>query len=134
MFPLVINNITDSANYYRYIQSLLQGIPNHGLSYGILAYLKGYEELICSPAIAFNYLGAFAERVGTDQVFSIEPELPHGDDISRLNHDFTPTSLNCSQVNGYLVGELSSSIFIQTDLEELKRFLERELILVSEQL
>ncbi|MEW5810317.1 MAG: amino acid adenylation domain-containing protein, partial [Actinomycetota bacterium] len=43
----------------RSVKDQLRAVPAHGLSYGVLRYLRGADELAAAPQVLFNYLGRF---------------------------------------------------------------------------
>lgn len=78
-------------------KEMLRHIPNKGMGYGCLRYLRGEEELHYTPKIAFNYLGEFNptsekdvfersnEEVGPD--FSPEGEIAYSLTINAAVYD-----------------------------------------------
>ncbi|MBN6039802.1 non-ribosomal peptide synthase/polyketide synthase [Amycolatopsis sp. 195334CR] len=75
MFPVELRGertATGAVDWARVItgtKERLRGIPDHGLGYGVLRYLRELPELGRDPRISFNYLGRF-EAGGGNELFS----------------------------------------------------------------
>jgi amino acid adenylation domain-containing protein/non-ribosomal peptide synthase protein (TIGR01720 family) len=54
----------------------LRRIPDRGLGYGVLRYLRGEDWREPSPEIAFNYLGQIDLLLGGSALFDVDPEPP----------------------------------------------------------
>ena len=72
-YPLILN-VTETNDIGYYIKSVkedMRKIPNKGIGYGILKYIKPKEykkelEFKLNPQISFNYLGQFDEDINQD--------------------------------------------------------------------
>jgi amino acid adenylation domain-containing protein/non-ribosomal peptide synthase protein (TIGR01720 family) len=83
-FPvlLTIDNAADCGGALTSVKEQVRAIPNRGLGYGVLRYLRGDDELsnklrsLPQPQLGFNYLGQF------DQVLSQESWFGPGKESS----------------------------------------------------
>ncbi|MGC7096209.1 amino acid adenylation domain-containing protein [Amycolatopsis lurida] len=75
MFPVELrgertaDGAVDWARVITGTKERLRGIPDHGLGYGVLRYVRELPELDRDPRISFNYLGQF-EADGGNELFS----------------------------------------------------------------
>jgi amino acid adenylation domain-containing protein/non-ribosomal peptide synthase protein (TIGR01720 family) len=57
------------------VKEQLRRVPNRGIGYGILRYLRG-EDLPSAAEVSFNYLGQLDQAVGEGSLFGLAPESP----------------------------------------------------------
>ncbi|WCT58035.1 amino acid adenylation domain-containing protein [Paenibacillus kyungheensis] len=83
LFPVLLSSHSPSGNLSDIIKSVkesIRGIPDKGLSYGMLRYLTDQNLPEIEPEICFNYLGQFDQRQSSDVL--ILSELPIGRVVS----------------------------------------------------
>lgn len=109
LFPVCIH-IGDERSLGAVIKSIkeyLRGIPDHGLSYGVLRYCHPEPEVrdmltLPEPQAAFNYLGRFdSPEAGQDDWVTFSNDSAQ-DNSSPHNHGPNLFELNCSVVFGQL--------------------------------
>ncbi len=85
----------------------LRRIPNHGLGYGVLKYLR--RELKPSRAersrIRLNYLGVFEEEIDND--FFALSDYSTGSEVAEANHMTTEIEINCKIIKGVFECEIN---------------------------
>jgi len=108
IYPVLVDgSVTDITEHVKQTATMMHAIPCKGFGYGTLRYIAHKEELGCTPLMTFNYLGSFEEGGNSDQLFTIDNELPKGNDVSLMNiGGGTPLSINCLTSNGCLLGSL----------------------------
>jgi non-ribosomal peptide synthase protein (TIGR01720 family) len=76
------------------VKEQLRRIPNHGLGYGMLRYLRGDEVLSAQPTppVLFNYLGQFERALPASDLFSLASPLQAS--YSPKNHHTHDLELN----------------------------------------
>lgn len=82
------------------IKEQIKGIPNKGIGYGFLKYIKQdfkYDKNTISE-IRFNYLGQFDNEAENDLFFNCEEDI--GKEIEETNHITAKVEINCMVVNG----------------------------------
>jgi amino acid adenylation domain-containing protein/non-ribosomal peptide synthase protein (TIGR01720 family) len=87
IFPvyLYLENPNELLEAIKSIQEQLKEIPNKGIGYGILTYLR--ENYVKSPtevSLRFNYLGQWDTTLSTNPLFTFSKEMP-GFNISSKN-------------------------------------------------
>ncbi|MGD1863716.1 MAG: amino acid adenylation domain-containing protein [Phormidesmis sp.] len=80
LFPLVLVCQEDETETLRAVKTALQKVPQHGIGYGILKYLKSgavSDRLKEQPAaeILFNYLGALEQLLPAQSMFKLAEPL-----------------------------------------------------------
>ncbi|QDY15881.1 non-ribosomal peptide synthetase [Clostridium botulinum] len=96
-YPLVLDISRDKDISYeiKNTKETLRRVPNKGMGYGILRYIKNKWDNNINPEISFNYLGQFDEEIKSN-VFKIS-NLPIGQSMS-LNSENT----YCLNINGMI--------------------------------
>ncbi|NFA07396.1 amino acid adenylation domain-containing protein [Clostridium botulinum] len=96
-YPLVLDISKDKDISYeiKNTKETLRRVPNKGMGYGILRYIKNKWDNNINPEISFNYLGQFDEEIKSN-VFKIS-NLPIGQSMS-LNSENT----YCLNINGMI--------------------------------
>src|SRR5690606_36842625 len=87
----------------RGIKEQLRSIPNHGIGYGILKWIRSRNSHIVVPKkseVRFNYLGEFTNDFVND-LFSYTTETT-GYDTDPRNHMTSKLELNCMLLHGAL--------------------------------
>lgn len=74
-----VSDTSDWAYQIKTIKESLRQVPNRGLGYGVLKYLRDHQGSTCKdlsadPQISFNYLGQFAETT-ENSLFKVRPDL-----------------------------------------------------------
>ncbi|ARV58892.1 hypothetical protein BZZ01_09835 [Nostocales cyanobacterium HT-58-2] len=82
IFPVLLDlqQVTAPGEALKLMKEQLRRIPNQGISYGILRYLKGAEitkqlQALPQAEISFNYLGQFDQVLSSDNVFQLAQEF-----------------------------------------------------------
>jgi non-ribosomal peptide synthase protein (TIGR01720 family) len=76
MYPVLVD-IDGASNWSEILTSVkaqLRAVPNHGIGYGIMRYLRESRSpaTLPTPEIAFNYLGQFDQIFAGDSIFARE--------------------------------------------------------------
>ena len=92
MYPVSfdINSNRDSIQQLITVKECLHRIPNNGIGYGVLRYMKG-KDFNINPDITFNYLGQFDTSVKTDgetPLFELSGEY-HGKETAGYRQRFS---------------------------------------------
>lgn len=133
MYPVVLDG--DSTGGWSdtlvAVKERLRGIPDHGLGYGILSYLKGLTDLRVRLPVSFNYLGVF--ETGKGGLFQPADEPVRAVVPDHLAHDFG-INLVCHVQEGALKGELqyAGSLYRQERMEALASAYESALAMLLE--
>ena len=108
MFPvnLDLRGTAGPGEVLKSIKEQLRRIPQRGIGYGMLRYLRGDESLAAQlrsspqPEIAFNYLGQFDQTTSASPFVSVEgPIGPVHSPLAQRSHLL---SINSSVTNGRL--------------------------------
>ncbi|MGA5303627.1 amino acid adenylation domain-containing protein [Nucisporomicrobium flavum] len=91
--PLDVTGLAPAAAV-KAVKEQLRAVPRNGISYGVLRYLHGHDELAVQPQVLFNYLGRFDD--GEVVVERRDPRMP------------LPRAL---EVNAVTVGAELSAVF-----------------------
>jgi microcystin synthetase protein McyA len=59
LYPVCFDYHADLGRALKAVKAQLRQVPHQGLSYGLLRYVAGAEDLDAQPAVSFNYLGQF---------------------------------------------------------------------------
>ena len=112
LFPVCIslNGTTDIGDIIKSVKEQLRALPNKGIGYGILRYLKEDDairnsvKLKSEPEISFNYLGQFNELEKSDEqtIISISGESS-GQSVCPTNQRSNIIDINSIVSNGELV-------------------------------
>jgi amino acid adenylation domain-containing protein/non-ribosomal peptide synthase protein (TIGR01720 family) len=90
LFPLrfALSSL-DLPTLIREVKETLRALPDRGVGYGVLRWLKSEEQLTAAPEIGFNYLGRFEQDAALPIAFEdtgddLAPEtvLPSGLDVA----------------------------------------------------
>ncbi|KAB0596434.1 non-ribosomal peptide synthetase [Cupriavidus gilardii] len=96
LFPVVLPVLDDTGGSIKAVKETLRGIPDHGISYGLLRHLgpqaiRDQLAALRPPRITFNYLGQLDAGAGDAALFDraaespgqpISPEAPLGNWIT----------------------------------------------------
>ena len=77
MFPLLLDvDGEDALEVARHVASRWRAVPDAGIGYGVLRYLREHEGLhaIPEPAVCFNYFGEFRNDSGESGVLRLSEE------------------------------------------------------------
>ncbi len=137
IFPIRLQlDRTSLGNAIKSIKEQLRRIPNRGIGYGILRYLKPEPRLghMLQAEIAFNYFGQFSRELGAQAPQTQTGPLILGtaQESSGPAHSTAQTRSHLIEINGMVVGNqlqmdwtYSQNIHIQTTLERLaNRFID----------
>jgi amino acid adenylation domain-containing protein/non-ribosomal peptide synthase protein (TIGR01720 family) len=105
-FPIVLDlsEAVDSSTALKSIKEQLRSVPNKGMGYGLLRYLRGDAELVDrlqslpAPEVSFNYLGQFDQTFDRFAGFQLTTETA-GHQQSLLGHRD-----RLLDINGFIVG------------------------------
>ena len=133
--PISIDLSADLSNFQmiRAIQAQKDAVPHGGLSYGILRYLDGRDNLRIQSSIAFNYLGQLSSSdmgVGFRRVVSSVPN------VAPENRRSNAWDLNCWVDDGafQLVWTFDREQYSESEMRQLVSSYENTLIqLLSDQ-
>ncbi|WP_281560968.1 non-ribosomal peptide synthetase [Thalassomonas sp. RHCl1] len=133
LHPLVIESRQqDPAAVIKQVKESLRAIPDKGLGYGLMHYLKGDEELLAAEqasssalTVLFNYLGQLDQALAADGDFSLANEAP-GQVIASHATRERPLALSCKVLNGQLLVDLhySSEAFTANEMNSLVQAIE----------
>jgi len=100
LYPVQLRVLNESLDLnIKYLKEQLRKVPNKGLDFGILKYLKNEFEN-SGPYVRFNYLGDFDSSLrGKSFRFS---EIDYGQDVGKHNHLTTVFDINAMIINGKL--------------------------------
>jgi amino acid adenylation domain-containing protein/non-ribosomal peptide synthase protein (TIGR01720 family) len=111
IFPihLTIKNPQNLEESIKTVKETLRQIPNKGIGYGVLSYLKNSSSTSLSPSFSqvlqpelnFNYLGQWDNSNSQDGLFSFAPEST-GCSVSDKNKLSYLLNINCEVKNGIL--------------------------------
>ncbi len=124
IFPLAFGYQahTSLLDRLRSVKKQLQNVPDHGLSYGLLRYLREDTALGNLPQaeIIFNYLGQLDQTFAPDGIFQLATE-PSGADRSLRGERRYLIEVNGQVVQGQLTLEWSYSdeIYHQETIQQL---------------
>jgi non-ribosomal peptide synthase protein (TIGR01720 family) len=72
------------------VKEQLRRVPNHGIGYGLLRYLRAEKTIAAQPVppVLFNYMGQFERALSSSELFSLAQPLQAGySPHNRLTHD-----------------------------------------------
>lgn len=118
-YPFVVKTNLTTEETFLWISSMLKNLPNKGIGFGVLRYLRGcFRDEYFSPRISFNFLGRFSDLKldnfdvsdmfvsSTEcEAFSSDYELDvnvsvHGDAVS-VNLSFDESVLSRDEVESF---------------------------------
>ena len=124
VFPLVFRHQAHDSliERLRSVKDRLQNIPDHGLSYGLLRWLRRDTSLQTIPQaeIVFNYLGQLDQTFTPDSIFQLAPKSSGADRSPRGERQYL-IEVNAQVTQGQLTLEWSYSdeIHHQETIEQL---------------
>ena len=140
IFPVSLNleESNNHGNILRSVKEQLRRIPNHGIGYGLLRYMKEDIEIaeklreLPQAEISFNYLGQFDQVLPEPSPF-VPAKESMGSTVSPFGNRRYLLEINCGVIEGQLqiVWTYSENIHRQVTIENLaKKYLDslRELI------
>ncbi|MCG8569092.1 MAG: condensation domain-containing protein, partial [Spirochaetes bacterium] len=127
------NNYLDLTNH---IMNQLNNVPNQGITYGLLKYIKQDKSIVNLPSseIAFNYLGDLTDLTNDNHMFKLEHfagmSVDPGNKLSYL------LNIDVIQHNKqfHIVFSYSKNIFKEKTMIDLKDKLSQEIITAANQL
>ncbi|MDY6988814.1 MAG: amino acid adenylation domain-containing protein [Thermodesulfobacteriota bacterium] len=143
LYPMALTlpDSDDPGSQIKHVKETLRKVPNHGIGYGLLAYVMGQgtttgaalrQTFCCNPQVSFNYLGQFDQDIGTD-LFEISHEAtPY--DVSPAAPRLHDLDINVMVLHGQLEVSISYSkkqFKHQTITAILNDFREELLLLIS---
>jgi non-ribosomal peptide synthase protein (TIGR01720 family) len=107
---LDLETATDLGQALKAVKERLRGIPNHGVGYGVLRYLRGVEGLAgTEPEISFNYLGQLDSEIADTRLFRLATE-----DIG-LSQGLTGKRQHLIDIVGSIIGGRLQLTWIYSD-------------------
>ncbi len=102
MYPVrfAFKDIEDSVGMLDEVKTSLKQIPDHGVGFGVLSYMKRVLE-DRQQHIRFNYLGDIADELTNNWIRKIEPDFKHNSDSANKNSCLM--DINCIHVDGKLL-------------------------------
>lgn len=135
MYPLVLHRPdTNIGDEIKAVKEAIRNVPNSGIGYGILTYMKESQEPVAvkPTPIRFNYLGQFDQEVEND-LFSYS-RMSTGSDVAVENHITAVVEINAMimgdiyQADFYyprgLFGESELVRFANNYIEQLRTILD----------
>ncbi|WP_312653312.1 non-ribosomal peptide synthetase [Aminipila sp.] len=103
MYPIILRNEDeDIGNHLKKIKEILRSVPNKGIGYGVIRYLRKDTDVVLDtkPEISFNYLGQFDSDTNREN-FQLST-LDKGSDICLENEIQHSIEINGSVIGGQL--------------------------------
>ncbi len=95
-YPLSVQmaNKWDLGDLLKKVKEQIRRVPNHGIGYGVLRYLRADKPLASHPEpdVLFNYMGQFERALPASELFTLAQSLQAG--YGPLNHRTHPLELN----------------------------------------
>ncbi|MBR5773425.1 MAG: AMP-binding protein, partial [Clostridia bacterium] len=119
VYPICLKTFDSIGDSIIENKEMLRKIPNHGIGYGILKYLKCRYDNIRSE-VCFNYLGQFDTEANNMEGIEISP-LSVGESIAAANAPHNRVTFNGSVKGGKLIFEIiyASNYYTRAQIEQL---------------
>ena len=104
LFPvnLSLSNASNIQSSIKEIKKNLDLLPNKGIGFGILKYIKNIQELRnINPEICFNYLGQWDNQINKESMIAFSKKQMGGNH-DPLNHLLYNIDINCLVKDGQL--------------------------------
>ncbi len=140
VYPIIldISKSKDNKDALVELKETLRKIPNNGIGYGMLKYLRNSFSNEIKPSIRFNYLGDFGNKVGNSEnsIFEYSSE-DIGADLDEVNKENRMLNISGIMVQGKLQisitypVDLYEEIVIEKLMEEFEKELSKLIVDVS---